>query len=202
MWWKYIVNVTNEYKILRGMISYSALWPLGCILQQTFEGRTWQNYDWKRCLRYSLYGTFVSAPMLYSWMRVANIMWPRTDVASSVAKAVTEQVAYDPFAIVFFFYGMSILERKTQHQAAEEAQNKFWDTYKVGFFYWPCVQTVNFALVAPKNQIIVAGFFSLIWTTFLAFVKTSSPDQIAVMEQIKQIRQDSQQAKRVGNLIN
>ena len=73
--------------------------------------------------RYSLYGTFVSAPMLYTWMRVANIMWPRTDFRSSLAKAFTEQAAYDPFAIVFFFYGMSILERKSQHQAAEEVRS-------------------------------------------------------------------------------
>lgn len=112
--------------------------------------------------------------MLYTWMRVANIMWPRTDVRSSLAKAFTEQVAYDPFAIVFFFYGMSILERKSQRQAAEEAQSKFWNTYKVGFFYWPCVQTVNFSMVPPRNQIVAAGFFSLIWTTFLAYVKTMS----------------------------
>lgn len=178
MWWRFIVEVTNEYKILRGMISYSALWPLGCLLQQTFEGKRWNNYDWKRCLRYSLYGTFVSAPMLYSWMRIANIMWPRTDFRSSLAKAFTEQVAYDPFAIVFFFYGMSILERKKQNQAAEEVVDKFWDTYKVGFFYWPMVQTVNFSLVQPKNQIVVAGFFSLIWTTFLAYVKTHGSPQL------------------------
>ncbi|EAT39052.1 AAEL009112-PA [Aedes aegypti] len=172
MWWRFIVEFTNEYKILRGMISYSALWPLGCILQQTFEGKRWKDYDWQRCLRYSLYGTFVSAPMLYSWMRVANIMWPRRDFRSSMTKAFTEQVAYDPFAIVFFFYGMSILERKRQAQAAEEVMDKFWDTYKVGFFYWPMVQTINFSLVPAKNQIIAAGFFSLIWTTFLAYVKT------------------------------
>lgn len=166
------MEFTNEYKILRGMISYSALWPLGCILQQTFEGKRWKDYDWQRCLRYSLYGTFVSAPMLYSWMRVANIMWPRRDFRSSMTKAFTEQVAYDPFAIVFFFYGMSILERKKQSQAADEVREKFWDTYKVGFVYWPVVQTINFSLVPQKNQIIAAGFFSLIWTTFLAFVKT------------------------------
>lgn len=177
MWWRFIVEFTNEYKIIRGMLSYSALWPMGCIIQQTLEGKRWKDYDWKRCLRYCLYGTFVSAPMLYSWMRVANIMWPRTDFRSSLTKAFTEQVAYDPFAIVFFFYGMSILERKRQAQAADEAMNKFWDTYKVGFFYWPMAQTINFSLVPQKNQIVVAGFFSLIWTTFLAYVKTHGGDQ-------------------------
>ncbi|XP_058467128.1 mpv17-like protein [Malaya genurostris] len=177
MWWRYIVDITNEYKILRGMLSYSALWPLGCLLQQTFEGRRPNNYDWERCLRYSLYGTFISAPMLYTWMRTANMMWPRTDFRSSLAKAFTEQAAFDPFAIVFFLYGMSILERKPQKQAANEVRSKFWDTYKVGFFYWPVVQTVNFSVIPAKNQIIAAGFFSLIWTTFLAYIKTKAAEQ-------------------------
>ncbi|XP_053698820.1 mpv17-like protein [Sabethes cyaneus] len=179
------------------MLSYSALWPLGCILQQTFEGKRWHNYEWDRCLRYSMYGTFISAPMLYSWMRLANIMWPRTDFRSSLIKAFTEQAAYDPFAIVFFFYGMSILERKSQQQAAREVQNKFWDTYKVGFFYWPVVQTVNFSLIRAKNQIIAAGFFSLIWTTFLAYVKSRNPEQ--TMESITQEGPQQPKSKRSTN---
>ncbi|XP_055587277.1 mpv17-like protein [Uranotaenia lowii] len=183
MWWRYFLAVTNEYKIVRGMLFYSALWPTGCVLQQTVgEGRHLSDLDWKRCIRYSLYGTFVSAPMLYSWMRLANMMWPRTDFRSSMIKAVTEQAAFDPFAIAFFFYGMSILERKSPHRAAEEVSSKFWDTYKVGFCYWPVVQTLNFSLVPPRNQILAAGVFSLIWTTFLAFVKHLSPETSPIQQ--------------------
>jgi hypothetical protein len=45
--------------------------------------------------------------------------------------------------------------------------------YAVGFVYWPLAQTINFWLVKPKNQVIYASFASLIWTTFLAYIKVS-----------------------------
>lgn len=85
--------------------------------------------------------------MLYTWMRVANIMWPRTDFRSSLAKAFTEQAAYDPFAIVFFFYGMSILERKSQHQAAEEVSCGF------NLGVWSSLSHV-FTLISGSVQIL------------------------------------------------
>ena len=44
-------------------------------------------------------------------------------------------------------------------------------TYQIGFIFWPCVQTINFAFVPMKNQVICVSFASLIWTTFLAYMK-------------------------------
>lgn len=85
--------------------------------------------------------------------------------------AFTEQFAYDPFAISIFLYSMSIAEGKTRRQAWQEVTDKFLPAYQVGFIYWPIVQTVNFSVVPQKNQVVVAGFFSLFWTTFLACVK-------------------------------
>lgn len=39
--------------------------------------------------------------------------------------------------------------------------------------YWPIAQTINFWLVKPKNQVIYVSFASLIWTTFLAYMKVN-----------------------------
>ncbi len=35
------------------------------------------------------------------------------------------------------------------------------------------MQTINFSLVKPKNQVLFVSFGSLIWTTFLAYMKVS-----------------------------
>lgn len=44
--------LTNEYKILRGMLSYGTLWPVGNILEQTLvEDRRFGTYDWRKCIR-------------------------------------------------------------------------------------------------------------------------------------------------------
>lgn len=46
----------NEYKVVRGMLSYAILWPMGCLIEQTLvEKKSWQTYDWKKCLRYFAY---------------------------------------------------------------------------------------------------------------------------------------------------
>lgn len=50
---KRLVILTNEYKIIRGMISYGTLWPLGSLIEQTLvEKRNYKTYDWMKFLRY------------------------------------------------------------------------------------------------------------------------------------------------------
>lgn len=104
-------------------------------------------------------------------MRVANTMWPTRTFSSALKKAFTEQIAYDPFAIAIFLHTMSLVEGKTPYQAKCEVYEKFFETYKVGFIFWPIVQTFNFTFIPQKNQVIVASFFSLLWTSFLAYMK-------------------------------
>ncbi|XP_073824036.1 pasang lhamu isoform X1 [Musca autumnalis] len=163
---------THKYKILRGMIAYGLLWPCGSLAEQTLiEKRTFRTYDWKKCLKFSLFGCFFMGPTVYAWMRLASIMWPRTDIKSSFCKAVTEQAGYDPMAISTFLFTMSLMEGKTIKEAKHEVATKFLDAYRVGVIYWPCVQTVNFALIPVQNQVVFTSFFSMCWTTFLAYVK-------------------------------
>ncbi|BFF90039.1 mpv17-like protein [Drosophila madeirensis] len=169
---RHIINFTNKYKVLRGMISYGTLWPCGCLIEQTLiEKKTFRTYDWMKCLRFSLFGFFFMGPTIYVWIRLAGVMWPRTDIKSSLCKAITEQTAYDPMAISSFLFFMTLMEGNSYAQARQEVSDKFLDAYKVGVIYWPCVQTVNFAFVPARNQVVFTSFFSMCWTTFLAYVK-------------------------------
>lgn len=129
-----------------------------------------------------MYGALFNGPTLYVWIRIATHMWPRSDIRSSLAKAYTEQFAYDPFAITIFLYSMSLAEGKSKAEAKKEVVDKFIPTYQVGFVYWPIVQTINFAYVPQKNQVVVAGVFSLFWTTFLACVKHLDMDEKRAIE--------------------
>lgn len=48
---------------------------------------------------------------------------------------------------------------------------KFFDTYRVGAVYWPVVQTINFSFIPVKNQVVFTSFFSMLWSSFLAYMK-------------------------------
>lgn len=70
--------------------------------------------------RFACFGAFAMGPALYMWVRVASAMWPKTDVKSSLCKAITEQIGFDPFAISLFLYTMSIMDGKSNFEARKE----------------------------------------------------------------------------------
>ncbi|XP_018568056.1 mpv17-like protein isoform X1 [Anoplophora glabripennis] len=165
-----LVAFTNRHPIIRGMISYGTIWPTSCIIQQTISGKTWENYDWMQALRFSLYGGFFTAPTLYAWIRLSTIMWPATNLRTSITKAVVEQMTYGPAALVCFFFGMSLMEGKTVNEAKVEMQTKFLPSYKVGICFWPVLQTINFCYIKEKNRVPFVSMCSLIWCCFLAYM--------------------------------
>lgn len=47
---RFVKEFMREYKIVRGMLAYSILWPIGSMAQQTFvEGKNFRTYDYKKC---------------------------------------------------------------------------------------------------------------------------------------------------------
>ncbi|XP_034489903.1 mpv17-like protein isoform X2 [Drosophila innubila] len=157
--------------MVKGAVTYALLWPTGCLIQQTLEGRNLKTYDWARALRFSLFGGLYVAPTLYAWVRLSSAMWPQTSLRIGIVKAITEQVSYGPFACISFFMGMSLLELKTFSEAVEETKQKALPTYKVGLCVWPFVQTINFSLVPEHNRVVFVSICSLMWIIFLAYTK-------------------------------
>lgn len=171
-----IRNVFIKYPIVKGMVTYSILWPTSSLIQQTIDGKNWQTYDYRQCMNFALFGTFFVAPTLYGWIRMSSHMWPNMTLKSGLTKALVEQISYGPFAGTSFFFGMSLLEGKTIDGAIGEVKQKFPDAFKVGIFVWPVVQTINFTLIAEHNRVPFVSICSLMWTTFLAYLKQRPAD--------------------------
>uniref|UniRef100_A0A1W7R4V8 Putative conserved plasma membrane protein n=1 Tax=Aedes albopictus TaxID=7160 RepID=A0A1W7R4V8_AEDAL len=173
-------NVFKKYPIAKGMATYTIIWPTGCFIQQTMDGKNWRTYDYKQCMNFAIFGTFFVAPTLYGWIKLSSHMWPTMTLKAGLTKAVVEQFTYGPFAGTSFFFGMSLLEQKTVDEAIGEVKKKFPDTYKVGICVWPVVQTINFTLIAEHNRVPFVSICSLLWTTFLAYMKQRSATSVSV----------------------
>ncbi|ETN63133.1 hypothetical protein AND_005161 [Anopheles darlingi] len=149
----------KRFPVVRGMITYSCLWPTGCFIQQKLSGKKLNEIDWNKCWRFFFYGGFIVAPTLYGWIRLASIMWPRQDLKSAIAKALTEQISYTPMAMTAFYFSMSLLESKTFEEACNEVKVKLWPTYKVALCIWPLIQTFNFSIVPEKNRVPFVRYY-------------------------------------------
>ncbi|XP_076159979.1 mpv17-like protein [Ptiloglossa arizonensis] len=168
-------EVTQKYPIVRGMASYTIIWPTGSLLQQKIAGNDELNYI--QALRFSLYGGFFVAPTLYCWLKCSSYFWPKSDLKYAITKALVEQVTYSPAAMCCFFFGINLLEMKPVSECIEEVKQKFWPTYKVGVCVWPVLQTINFFFIPEHNRVVYVSCCSLIWTSFLAYMKAREGKQ-------------------------
>jgi len=164
-----IIAFSRKQPIIRGMASYSIIWPLGSVVQQTIYGE--EEYDFAKVARYGLYGCCYVAPTLYCWLKIANTIWPLNTLRYAITKGVVEQFTYTPFAMSSFYFGMTLLEGKSVEEATGEVEAKFLPTYKVGALIWPVIQTFNYTMVPEKNRIVFVSICSLVWTSFLAYMK-------------------------------
>ncbi|KAI5717068.1 hypothetical protein M8J76_017055 [Diaphorina citri] len=164
------VQVFDKYPILRGMVAYSVIWPCGVVLQEKFIAKK-KTIDYDRIMRFSMFGTFYVAPTLYCWLSIARRKWPKPTLSHSLKKALVEQVTYTPFAMISFYFGMTLLEGKTVDDGLHEVSHKFWPTYQIGVMVWPFAQLINYTLVSEKNRVPYVSVCSLLWTSFLAYMK-------------------------------
>ncbi|KAG7155079.1 PXMP2/4 family protein 4-like [Homarus americanus] len=68
---KVIRKVGEQYPVLRGMVTYSVLWPTSNVVQQSLD-KTRDRYDPIESLRYLIFGTFGTAPTVYVWVKLAS----------------------------------------------------------------------------------------------------------------------------------
>lgn len=169
--WSNVKQVTTKYPLIRGILSYSVIWPTSALIQQKIAGQNWESIDWGRCARFSFYGALYVAPTLYTWIRISSRIWPRADLKSAIKKALVEQVTYTPAAMTSFYFLMSLLEGKSIEDAKLEVITKFVPTYTAAICVWPILSTFNFTVVHERNRVPFISVCSLLWTCFLAYMK-------------------------------
>lgn len=79
-----IYEVFRKHPITRGMASYLVIWPVGSCLQQIWSDQ--EKLDLWKVARFGLYGSLITAPMLYGWIRLTTAMWPNTYLRIAAAK--------------------------------------------------------------------------------------------------------------------
>ncbi|XP_045582166.1 PXMP2/4 family protein 4 isoform X2 [Procambarus clarkii] len=174
---KAIKRVGEHYPIVRGMATYSVLWPTSNLVQQSLD-KTRDKYDLMESVRYLVFGTFATAPTVYAWVRLASIIVKGNTLKHAIYKAGLEQIVFAPAAQTQFYLGITLLEGRPWAECVQEWKEKLIPTWKVGVCIWPLVQTINFAYVAEKNRVVVVSVASFMWTIFLSYMHHLDQDSL------------------------
>ncbi|KAK3878203.1 hypothetical protein Pcinc_017156 [Petrolisthes cinctipes] len=110
------------------MATYLVLWPTGNLVQQAMDG-TREEWDLQEAGRYGLYGAFITAPLLHTWLKVLTRLIPGSAFTQALAKGYVDQLVFAPVNISQFFVGMALLEGRPPEEALHECQQKLLPTW-------------------------------------------------------------------------
>lgn len=89
--------------ILQTMATYATLWTISDSVEQKFISKK-EQMDYKKSVRMVTVGTFVVAPLVFTWMFLAERMFP----GRAIKTMITDQVVFAPVAISTFYFSKLI----------------------------------------------------------------------------------------------
>lgn len=98
--------------LLFSMGSYGVMYAASDICQQKVISKK-ENLDLSKTARTSCVGFMAIAPLVYSWLRLAEFVVPGRAVLSVVKKVLAEQLLFAPVALTTFYTG-----KRSQNHAA------------------------------------------------------------------------------------
>ncbi|CAL4184394.1 unnamed protein product [Meganyctiphanes norvegica] len=168
-WYRAVRSVLEKHPLVRGMITYSVVWPTSNLVQQSFD-KTRKKYDYMEATRYAIVGTFGMAPMVFTWLKAAVWLVPGTTIKHAIFKAYLEQILFAPLGQSQFYLGITLLEGKAWKDCVQEWKDKIIPTWKVSVWFWPFIQIINFGYVPERNRVVVVSCASFVWTVFLSYM--------------------------------
>ncbi|XP_062443952.1 mpv17-like protein isoform X1 [Rhea pennata] len=134
----------RRFPWLCNVLLYAGLFAAGDAAQQLWRRRRRRPGgggpppDWAQTRRVALVALAFHGNFSYVWLRALERALPGRRPAAVLAKVLCDQLLSAPVAVLAFYTGMSILQKK--EDIFSDCRKKFWNTYKTGLMYWPFVQ--------------------------------------------------------------
>ncbi|XP_005102213.1 mpv17-like protein 2 [Aplysia californica] len=134
------------------------------------------KYDFARTGRMVAIG-FVLGPFNHYWYTFLDRILKGTSQKTVLKKIACDQTVAGPFFCTSFLVGMTLLEGKGLDAAIVEWKNKFLHIYMVDWMFWPLAQFVNFRFLPGRFRVLYVSSATLIWNSFLSYMKHRSDDE-------------------------
>ncbi|KAM6379145.1 mpv17-like protein isoform 1-T1 [Pluvialis apricaria] len=140
----------RRFPWLCNVLLYGGLFAAGDAAQQLWRRRRrGQPPDWAQTRRVALVALAFHGNFSYVWLRALERALPGRRPPAVLGKVLCDQLLGAPVAVLAFYTGMSILQRK--EDIFSDCKKKFWNTYKTGLMYWPFVQFINLMWQCPNG---------------------------------------------------
>ncbi|XP_071427647.1 bMERB domain-containing protein 1 isoform X2 [Pithys albifrons albifrons] len=165
-----LLRGVRRFPWLCNVLLYGGLFAAGDAAQQLLRRRG-HPPDWAQTRRVALVALAFHGNFSYVWLRALERALPGRRPPAVLGKVLCDQLLGAPVAVLAFYTGMSILQKK--EDIFSDCKKKFWNTYKTGLMYWPFVQLSNFILIPVHLRTAYTGLCGFVWASFICFSQQS-----------------------------
>jgi hypothetical protein len=153
----------------RDMLLGGAIAGFGDVACQTLvEGTPLRALDARRTGEMAFVRAFLMTPFLTWYFPFLARTMPGTTWPRVVARVALDQAVGAPVTIAGTFVATSVL-RGRAGDAPARVEAQLVPTWRTGACFWPFVHLINFKLVAPTRQPLVAHVCSVPWNAVLSY---------------------------------
>lgn len=151
-------------------LSAGTLMTLGDAIAQTLvEKKPLSKFEFKRSLRFLVFGTFLAGPLFSIWYTKLARTFGHTRYAT-LKMVACDQLLFAPPFLAYFLAVMEILKGEGLQDIKFKLQDDYPDVMKMNYKIWPAVQAVNFTFVPVHYRVVTANIVAVFWNTYLAWM--------------------------------
>lgn len=172
LWELYQSSVSSSPVATKAVIS-GAVYSVGDLMAQSYEGRDISEWDRARVLRSGLCGFLAHGPLshfyylaLDGWF--AQFTIPNSAWVTPLLKMGVDQTAWSLFWNSTYYVLLGVMKLESPSVIAQTVRNTWWDLLKAGWRLWPFVHIVTYGLLPQQHRLLFVDAVELVWVTILS----------------------------------
>ncbi|XP_026328480.1 PXMP2/4 family protein 4-like isoform X2 [Hyposmocoma kahamanoa] len=169
-WFQFLFH---ENLLMTNSLTSGFFMAIGDLIIQEIEFRNGllsEKYNWARATQMLIVGGMLGPMHHYYYIKLDKLI-PKVNLKTVFIKIAADQFVCAPLTILFFFFGMGVLENKPLQEISDEIKLKFKYVYMGDCIFWPPVQFINFYYLPTPYRVVYINLATLIFDVYLAYIK-------------------------------
>jgi len=194
--WAKHENLVKRHPLFFNSVYYGNMYCISDLSQQLVvtplaRGEPRQKLKPDEAFRCWIMGAFFFGPVVTTFVRTANRLFPGTTLKAAAKKVALDQCVMAVPMISMFYFGMNMLEGNSFQTFQEEWKAKFFPSWRTAVCFWPAAQMISWTKIPEAYRPRYLACCSFVWTNFLCYMKNRPVEE---MSRFNAAREEGRQA--------
>lgn len=128
-----------------------------------------KNYNFKRTLKQSTFGFFISPYLHLNYNIIIPYLFPKSGLKNLVKSVIYNQAVHSMFCTLVFFTYIDFLNGENVKKGFFNAVYKLPFTVAANLKCWVPAQMINLSIMPLEYRVLFTNLVSIIWNSYLSY---------------------------------